>query len=304
MIDSDTKDLTLLSSGRSKLETRGREEQDRLRAVPEETVSRARLASLQTLAGELASPLPLARIAGVVGEAAMNLLDAEIVVVAVHVDDPQHLRGVHIAGIPGDGRDRLSAAPCDEASLLAEIDRLLGGNGASTAVGSLAVLPIQQVACPRGLMVVGRVDARPFSELERTFASVLAGLCGLALDRLRLSAERSRARRRPHVPETVGTHVRVGDMDIDLVGHSVSIEGRAATLTTSEMRLLTFLAEEPGRARSRREILRHLWHTEHVGDERACDVHISNLRRKIERQPSRPERLITLRGYGYALVPR
>ena len=77
-------------------------------------------------------------------------------------------------------------------------------------------------------------------------------------------------------------------MDIDLVGHSVSIDGRAATLTTSEMRLLTFLAEQPGRARSRREILRHLWHTEHVGDERACDVHISNLRRKIERQPPGP----------------
>ena len=70
------------------------------------------------------------------------------------------------------------------------------------------------------------------------------------------------------------------------------------------MRLLTFLAEEPGRARSRREILRHLWHTEHVGDERACDAHISNLRRKIEREPSRPQRLVTLRGYGYALMPR
>ena len=93
-------------------------------------------------------------------------------------------------------------------------------------------------------------------------------------------------------------------MDIDLVGHNVSIEGRVATLTTSEMRLLTFLAEQPGHARSRREILRHLWHTEHVGDERACDVHISNLRRKIERVPSRPERLITMRGYGYALMPR
>ena len=93
-------------------------------------------------------------------------------------------------------------------------------------------------------------------------------------------------------------------MDIDLVGHNVSIEGRAATLTTSEMRLLTFLAAEPGRARSRHDILQHLWHTEHVGDERACDVHISNLRRKIERQPSRPERLVTLRGYGYALMPR
>ena len=271
---------------------------------PDETVSRARLGALQTLAAQLASPLPLARIAGVVGDAAMDLLGAEIVVVAVHVDDPRHLRGVHVAGIPRNGHDQLAAAPCDEASLLAEVDRLLAGTGASRFAGPLAVLPIQQVVCPRGLMVVGRLAARPFSEVERTFASVLAGLCGLALDRLRLCSERSRARRRQHVVETAGTHLRVGDMDIDLVGHAVSFDGRDATLTTSEMRLLTFLAEEPGRARSRREILRHLWHTEHVGDERACDVHISNLRRKIEREPSRPERLVTLRGYGYALMPR
>ena len=264
----------------------------------------ARLEALQALAEELASPLPLARIAGAVGAAAIDVLGAEIVVVAVHVDDPRHLRGVHVAGIPPDDHDQLAAAPCDEASLLAEVDRLLAGSGASRVVGPLAILPIRQVVCPRGLMVVGRVDARPFSELEQVFASVLAGLCGLALDRLRLCAERSRARRRQHAAETAGTHLRIGDMDIDLVGHTVSIDGRDAMLTTSEMRLLTFLAEEPGRARSRREILRHLWHTEHVGDERACDAHISNLRRKIEREPSRPQRLVTLRGYGYALMPR
>jgi DNA-binding winged helix-turn-helix (wHTH) protein len=235
--------------------------------------------------------------------AALDLLDAEIVIVAVRVDDPRYLRSVHVAGIPQDGRDRLSA-PCDEAGLLAEIYRLLGSNGTSRAARPLAVLPIEQVVCPRGLLVVGRTEARPFSEVERTFARVLAGLSGLALDRLRLSAERSHARRRGHAPATAGTHLRVGDLDIDRVSRSVVIDGRAAKLTTSEMRLLTFLAERPGRARSRREILRHLWNTDHVGDERACDVHISNLRRKIEREPSRPERLVTLRGYGYALVPR
>jgi DNA-binding response OmpR family regulator len=72
-------------------------------------------------------------------------------------------------------------------------------------------------------------------------------------------------------------------------------------LTPSELRILTFLAEQPGRPRSRREILQHLWRTEHVGDERACDVHVSNLRRKIEEDPSYPKRLLTLRGQGYAL---
>jgi DNA-binding response OmpR family regulator len=268
----------------------------------DETVSSVRLQSLQELAGELASPLPLARIAAVVGDAARYLVDAEIVVVAVHVDDRRHLRGVHVAGVPRDAHDRLSEAPCDEASLVAEVDRLVR-NGASQAVGCLAVLPIQQIVCPRGLLVVGRREPRPFSEVERTFASVLAGLCGLALDRLRLSSERLRARRRLHAVEA-GAQLRVGDMQIDLVNHAVSVDGRSTMLTTSELRLLTFLAEQPGHARSRGEILRHLWHTEHVGDERACDVHISNLRRKIEREPSRPERLVTRRGYGYALMPR
>ena len=109
------------------------------------------LNALQTFAAELASPLPLARIAAVVGEAAMDLLDAEIVVVAVHVDDPRHLRGVHIAGIPRDGHDRLSAAPCDEASLVTEIDRLLGSNGASRSLGAA-----RRTADP-----AGRVPSRP-----------------------------------------------------------------------------------------------------------------------------------------------
>ena len=296
MLDSTTELPTLLRPSRQNLER----VDDRQSS---ETAARARLERLELLAAELSSPLPLARVAAVVGVAALDLLDAEIVVVAVHVDDPRYLRSVYMAGISQDGRDRLSS-PCDEAGLIAEIDQLLGSNGTSCAARQFAVLPIEQVVCPRGLLVVGRTEARPFSEVERTFARVLAGLSGLALDRLRLSAERSRARHRGHAPATAGTHVRVGDLDIDRVSHSVVIDGRAAKLTTSEMRLLAFLAESPGRARSRREILRHLWNTEHVGDERACDVHISNLRRKIEHEPSRPERLVTLRGYGYALVPR
>jgi DNA-binding response OmpR family regulator len=49
--------------------------------------------------------------------------------------------------------------------------------------------------------------------------------------------------------------------------------------------------------------MQRLWDSEYVGDQRACDVHISNLRRKIERDPQHPERLLTVRGTGYKLVP-
>jgi DNA-binding response OmpR family regulator len=73
-------------------------------------------------------------------------------------------------------------------------------------------------------------------------------------------------------------------------------------LTLSEFKVLSLLAERPERVVSRREIMQNLWQSEHVGDEHACEVHISNLRRKIERDPSQPERLVTVRGSGYKLV--
>jgi DNA-binding response OmpR family regulator len=133
-----------------------------------------------------------------------------------------------------------------------------------------------------GVMVVGRRD---LTGEEHAYLRVLAVLLGLALGR------------------SPGSHLFVGDIDIDLGEQRVIVGDRHARLTPSEIRLLAFLAEEPGRARTRREILGHLWHSDHVGDERACDAHISNLRRKIERDPSRPERVVTVRSVGYALRP-
>jgi two-component system response regulator RegX3 len=49
--------------------------------------------------------------------------------------------------------------------------------------------------------------------------------------------------------------------------------------------------------------MQHLWDSEYIGDARAADLHISNIRRKIERDPENPERLVTVRGAGYKLVP-
>jgi two-component system response regulator RegX3 len=72
-------------------------------------------------------------------------------------------------------------------------------------------------------------------------------------------------------------------------------------LTQSELKLLVFLAREPGRVYSRRQIMQHLWDSDYIGDERAADLHVSNIRRKIERDPERPERLVTVRGAGYKL---
>ncbi|HET7855674.1 MAG TPA: winged helix-turn-helix domain-containing protein, partial [Gaiellaceae bacterium] len=80
------------------------------------------------------------------------------------------------------------------------------------------------------------------------------------------------------------------------------IDGEQTRLTPSEFKLLLLLAQEPGRVFSRREIMQHLWDSTYVGDQRACDIHISNLRQKIEADPANPDRVVTVRGVGYKLA--
>jgi two-component system, OmpR family, response regulator RegX3 len=96
---------------------------------------------------------------------------------------------------------------------------------------------------------------------------------------------------------------RLGGLHIDLGRHEVLVDGTRVHLTLSEFKVLALLAEEPEAIVSRKELMQHLWASEHVGDEHACEVHISNLRRKIERDPSVPQRLVTVRGLGYKLIP-
>jgi two-component system response regulator RegX3 len=111
--------------------------------------------------------------------------------------------------------------------------------------------------------------------------------------------------RRRELDRTSGpaNEIAVGGISIDLGRHEVHIDGQNVQLTPSEFRLLLLLAEEPERAFTRAQIMEHLWQTPYVGDARACDAHISNLRRKIERDAAHPQRLVTVREVGYKLVP-
>jgi two-component system response regulator RegX3 len=95
----------------------------------------------------------------------------------------------------------------------------------------------------------------------------------------------------------------VGGLRIDAVRHTVEVDGRGVKLTPSEFNLLSLLAAEPERVFTRAQIMEHLWQTPHVGDPRAADVHVSNLRRKIERDPAHPTRIVTVREVGYKLMP-
>jgi two-component system, OmpR family, response regulator RegX3 len=94
----------------------------------------------------------------------------------------------------------------------------------------------------------------------------------------------------------------VGGLRIDLGRHQVLVDGHSVYLTASQFKLLALLAEHPGDVVSRNDIMQRLWDSDFVGDEHVCDVHISNLRHKIERDSSHPQRVVTIRGAGYKLV--
>jgi len=92
-----------------------------------------------------------------------------------------------------------------------------------------------------------------------------------------------------------------GRLEIDQVRHEVRVDGAPAALTRSEFDLLDVLAQYPGRAYSRAEIAYRLRGHDFDGDERLIDVHVRNLRRKVERDPARPRCVETVRGIGYRL---
>ena len=98
-----------------------------------------------------------------------------------------------------------------------------------------------------------------------------------------------------------GKLIDAGAVRIDLSRHLVTVRGEPVNLTRSEFQVLRLLAESPGQVFSRLEIMEELWQSEFSGDVRACDVHISNLRQKIERDPQDPELVVTVRGVGYRL---
>ncbi len=95
--------------------------------------------------------------------------------------------------------------------------------------------------------------------------------------------------------------IAIRDLVINTDSHEVSINSTPLDLTDFEYQFLLFLARNPGKAYSRQAILDHIWGGEFIGDERTLDVHIHNLRKKIEDNPQEPTYLLTVRNFGYRL---
>jgi DNA-binding response OmpR family regulator len=105
--------------------------------------------------------------------------------------------------------------------------------------------------------------------------------------------------RRAYPSEEAADDLQFGDLVISLVRHEVLLAGKPVALTPTEFRLLETLAREPGRAFSRAELLDRVFGFDYVGVERTIDVHIMNLRRKIEPEGGRPRYIGTVPGVGY-----
>ncbi len=96
-----------------------------------------------------------------------------------------------------------------------------------------------------------------------------------------------------------GNALRIGDITIDQVAHSLTREGRMIPLTRLEFDLLVALAKEPSRVFTREALLSEVWGYQHATDTRLVNVHVQRLRSKVERDPDNPELIQTVRGVGY-----
>ena len=86
---------------------------------------------------------------------------------------------------------------------------------------------------------------------------------------------------------------------MDVERHIVTVDGQKVPMPLKEFDLLEYLMRNSGRVLTRGQLIDRVWGADYVGDTKTLDVHIKRLRSKIERNPSRPEILVTVRGLGY-----
>ncbi len=118
------------------------------------------------------------------------------------------------------------------------------------------------------------------------------------LARIRARLRRTEAEARTQGEESL---IKLSDLEIDVSRHQARVAGKAMDLTLKEFDLLTFLARNKGLVFTREQLLEKVWGYDYPGDTRTVDVHISWLRNKLESDPEKPTRLITIRGVGYKL---
>ena len=113
---------------------------------------------------------------------------------------------------------------------------------------------------------------------------------------------RVRARLR-RTDEPTPEALEIGDLSIDVAGHAVRRDGQVIGLTPLQFDLLVALARKPWQVFTREVLLAQVWGYRHAADTRLVNVHVQRLRSKVDRDPERPEIVVTVRGVGYKAGP-
>ncbi len=114
-----------------------------------------------------------------------------------------------------------------------------------------------------------------------------------------LARIRAVMRRRIDLEEDRGDVLEGGDVRMDLERHTVAVSGREIAMPLKEYELLELLMRNSGRVLTRGQLIDRVWGADYFGDTKTLDVHIKRIRSKIERVPSEPVMLVTVRGLGY-----
>ena len=106
--------------------------------------------------------------------------------------------------------------------------------------------------------------------------------------------------RRKTEPETENDAVlEAGDVRMDIERHTVSVSGVETAMPLKEFELLELLLRNAGRVLTRGQLIDRIWGADYFGDTKTLDVHIKRIRSRIEKVPSEPTMLVTVRGLGY-----
>jgi two-component system KDP operon response regulator KdpE len=138
---------------------------------------------------------------------------------------------------------------------------------------------------------VAALDAGADDYLTKPFGA------GELLARIRVALRHASAAGDTAVPDTL----TVGPIRIDQPRHEVTVDGDVVHLTPIEFKLLVELAKQPGRVITHRQLVRAVWGAGPVDQSHTLRVHVAALRRKLERDPARPQWLVTEAGVGYRL---
>jgi two-component system response regulator RegX3 len=114
-----------------------------------------------------------------------------------------------------------------------------------------------------------------------------------------LARIRAVLRRRTENTHIDSTILEAGSIRMDIERHTVTVDGKEIPMPLKEFELLELLLRNAGRVLTRGQLIDRVWGSDYLGDTKTLDVHIKRIRSKVEKNPSAPVMLLTVRGLGY-----